>query len=43
VYASHGAAEKWAKENGFVAYMAPTGYIRAALEHFAAIAQEKQS
>lgn len=30
------AAEKWASENGFVRYMAPTGYTRAALESFAA-------
>lgn len=30
------AAEKWASENGFVSYMAPTDYIRAALESFAA-------
>jgi hypothetical protein len=26
------AAEKWARENGFVAYMVPTGYMRAALQ-----------
>lgn len=26
------AAEVWARENGFVSYMAPTGYIRAALQ-----------
>jgi hypothetical protein len=26
------AAEKWASDNGFIAYMAPTGYVRAALE-----------
>jgi hypothetical protein len=25
------AAEKWASDNGFVAYMVPTGYVRAAL------------
>jgi hypothetical protein len=26
------AAEKWANDNGFVGYMCPTGYVRAALE-----------